>query len=372
MPLPEWAWRPRNDTGAAGAEPRAACRHLLRRQAEFGLRAGGAHVGVMTLAPPRDRARRKISRPRKISGHSRSGWTLSTVTRAPRLEAPAVFLARREVGGEEEPRGVEPGEGLEHVRRARPAETHSKPSPASCEHPQHAGVAVRLERVEDPRATASSAAQRRRAAARRVARVVDVDRPALGRELQQLARGGRATTGCGAGPRCTGSPEQLAPRWGRTRALPALGADSRPWSCATSRSLCSSSTTKVRLRSLADWRHQVDLQLLERLEGTARAHAGWRGCCARPATARRVGAITARAHRRARGRPAGGETAGSSSTLAPGSSETVTLVSEVETEVDRHAVLLEDGEGVGEEADLVPHARCPCEISVMPLRRRSP
>ncbi len=41
----------------------------------------------------------------------------------------------------------------------------------------------------------------------------------------------------------------------------------------------------------------------------------------------------------------------------PGSSETVTLVSEVDDLIHRHAVLLEDLEGIGEEPHLVPHAR---------------
>ena len=46
-----------------------------------------------------------------------------------------------------------------------------------------------------------------------------------------------------------------------------------------------------------------------------------------------------------------------SSALAAGSSETVTLVSDVETRSTDRPCSLEHGERVGEEADLVPHAR---------------
>ena len=136
-----------DDAGADVAHGRRRLVELGEWDPELRVRAGGAHVAVVPAAAPGVEAQEELAAGEGLRPALQRPEVVEGDPHAAR-EGVVVLGAWREVGGEEDALGHEVGEKAEHVgelarRDALEAEARG------VEDPQHAGVRVGLDRVED-------------------------------------------------------------------------------------------------------------------------------------------------------------------------------------------------------------------------------
>ncbi len=120
---------------------------LVERDAELRVRACRAHVAVVSAAVPGVEAQEELAAGEGLGPAQQRPEVVERHPHAAR-EGVVVLDARREVGGEEDPLGLEVGEELEEVRELARRDALEAEA-GFVEDAQHAGVWVGLDRVED-------------------------------------------------------------------------------------------------------------------------------------------------------------------------------------------------------------------------------